>query len=147
MILFVCLKILVLFFILLVQFFWSLTPSHFIASKCCLLFFSYRLLFLSFPFMLHTHKSAGDGSWSYIWGFMLHCSLSGEKNIFVLAFFTKDLKFTLNQCIPFTFTFGKKDLNTSSSVFQDSILVYPAANLGLSYVLLLSYAPIIDSVI
>lgn len=42
----------------------------------------HMLLFLSLLFMHHTHKSVGDGTCSYIWDFMLHCSLSEEENIF-----------------------------------------------------------------
>lgn len=57
----------------------------------------HMLLFLSLLFMHHTHKSVGDGTCSYIWDFMLHCSLSEEENIFFLVFLTKDLKFTQNQ--------------------------------------------------
>lgn len=77
---------------------------------------------------------------------MLHCSLSVEENIFVLAFFTKDLKFTLNQQMSFIFIFGKKDLNISSSVLPDSVLFHLTAHLDLTYVFMLSDAPIIDLV-
>lgn len=52
------------------------------------------LLFLSLPFMLHTHKPVGETTCSYMWDFMLHCSLAVEENIFVLPFLTEDLKFT-----------------------------------------------------
>lgn len=59
--------------------------------------FFHMLLFLSLSFMLHTHKPVGDRTCSYIWDFMLHCSLAVEENIFVLAFLTEDLKFTQSQ--------------------------------------------------
>ena len=44
--------------------------------------------------MLHTHKPVGETTGSYMWDFMLHCSLAVEENIFVLPFLTEDLKFT-----------------------------------------------------
>lgn len=56
-------------------------------------FYFFLHAFVSEPsfYALYTHQSAGDGTCSYIWGFMLHCSLSVEKSIFVQAVLTKDL--------------------------------------------------------